>query len=633
MFGLGLIRDMAVAIRLKDEVSGTLRRVNQTVDVTKNKLNEVRASFSGLFAVSAALTAVGAVTGAMTRTTIGLERAMQELQARTGVTDKELQHLQSTLIRLAQTNSNSFQEIGGAMTVLRQRWGALGSAMQPVTQQMLDFAKVTGTDAVQAANNISVVMKAFGMDISQVADATDLLLAASQRYGVEAARLAELISDNGAALKLLGLDISEAIGLLASMESQGVNVARVLMGLRQAAAKGIDVKETLKALAQIEDKTLRTKKATEIFGSYAGPGISRILEGGIESLNKFMLRLEDVRGVTKKASRDIDESLSEQLGILRNNIALVTAELGKGLMPILKPFTGLVKSAAQAFSALPAPVKAVLSSITALVGVIGAIGGPLLMLVAGLGFASSAGITLVGVLTLIGKVMLFVGAATGAIVAAVTILSKVWESNFLGIRNRVIEFWGVAKAVFAALKVIFSAFWATVKDTFTPIVDLLKEFGLIGKDAGKSFQGTFKPLIDWLSRNKETLREFGRVLGWIATLGLRAFILTIYALVKALRKLNEIWATVKENIEPIMKIASFAIPGVGQLKLAGELATKAGLPTPAELAAATIAPGRGHVTNINKTVGKIEIKVEGAGDPDKVAEKVVKKIEKQFMGM
>jgi len=631
MFGLGLIRDMAIGIRLKDEVSANLSRVNQAVDVTKSKLQQVRKNFAGLFAVSAAFTAVGAVATSMTRSTIGLERAMQELQARTGVTDKELRHLQNTLIRLTQVNSNSFQEIAGAMTVLRQRWGAIGSAMQPVTQQMLDFAKVTGTDAVQAANNISVVMKAFGMDINQVADATDLLLAASQRSGVNAARLAELISDNGAALKLLGLNIGEAIGLLAAMESQGVNVARVLMGLRQAAAKGIDVKETIKSLAEIEDQALRTKKATEIFGSYAGPGISRILEGGIESLNKFMLKLDDVRGVTKKASITIDESLSEQLGILRNNIALVVAELGKGLMPILKPFTKLVRKAAEAFTALPTPVKSVLSSITALVAVIGTIGGPLLMLVAGLGFATSAGVSFVGILLTIGKIMLYVSGATGALIAAVTVLSKVWESNFLGIRDRVLEYWRIAKAIFGALKVVFSAFWATVKDTFTPIVDLLKEFGLVGEDAGKSFRGTFQPVIDWLSRNKETLREFGKVLGWVATLGLRAFILAIYALVKALRKLNEIWATVRENIEPIMKMASFAIPG--QLKLAGELAARVGLPTPGELAAATIAPGRGHVTNINKTVGRIEIKVEGAGDPDKVAEKVVKKIERQFMGM
>ncbi len=569
----GAVRGLYVVVQLADKVSAPLARLNRSLDQTKMRMGKLGSAIqkhsAGLMALGGVLSSIGALTGVMASRTISLERVMQEMQARTGASDEELQQLGRTLQNLARVNSNSFQEIGETITVLRQRWGALGSTLEPVTQQMLDFAKVTGMDAVQAANAISVAMKAFNMDVSQAADVTDLLLAAHQRTGLEVDRITESLKNNSAALSQLGLSIDRAIGLLAALEDSGANVSRALMGLRQAAAKGIDIEEALNELAQIEDRTLRLKRATEIFGSYAGPGISRILEGGMESLNKYMLSVEDVRGITKKASKDIDESLSEQLGILRNNIALVVAELGKGLIPVLKPVSKFVMAIARAFSKLPKPIKTVLSFMAALTAIIAGIGGPLLL------FIGALGMTLPGVAAFTASL----GAAAGAVMGFAGTLGTL--AMVLLTNPITLAILGIVGAILL-LRKAWQSNWGGIQEKTQKVVQ------------------TIRALIDRLASG----------IRWL-----------ISQLVEMYNK-----------IKPVLDILSYVAPGVGQLKLVGELVGATSLPPPNELATST-------VVNRNSTTidqRKIEIQsgavvINGVSDPDKAADLVIKKLQRQFM--
>lgn len=219
--------------------------------------------------------------------------------------------------------------------------------------------------------------------------------------------------------------------------------------------------------------------------------------------------------------------------------------------------------------------------------------------------------------------------AIAGITAAFYLLKKAYEANFLGFRDRLQELWRVAKAIFGALKVIFSAFWETVKDTFTPIVDLLKEFGLIGDEAGKSFRGAFQPVIDFIKAHQETFRTLGKILGWLATGPIRVLILAVYLLIKALEKLMRIASEVKAKIEPVMKIGSYLMPGIGGVKLVREVAAGGLVPSPRELVASTTTVIR--TTPVNKR--KIEIKpgavvIRGVSDPEKAADLAIKKIQR-----
>jgi phage-related minor tail protein len=377
------------------------------------------------------------------------ERAILEMQARTTLTTEQLKEMTEVVKDLARANSDSFKTISEVVTILTERYGYLGRETKETAQAILDFAKVTGTDAVTAANSISVAMKAFSIPASQMYEVTDTLIAAQQRFGVQSAYIIELLKSNAAPLKMLNLSFSEAVGLLSALEANGVNVSRALMGLRSAAAKGIDVKKALRELAEIEDSTERTRRAVEIFGSYAGPGLARVLEGGTEALDKFMLKMDDVRGTTKKASETIDKSLSEQIGILKNNLTILAVEIGKTLLPVMKKVVAILRTLTDTFEKLPTPIKGLIGVVAGLVTVVSAVVGPLLVQVAaitwlGLNYklkATILGLTTtlrtfaVSLWTTLAPLLLWIALIGGLIMAILLlqdVLVKGWERSYLG---------------------------------------------------------------------------------------------------------------------------------------------------------------------------------------------------------
>ncbi len=450
------VQELAIAferakIRVKEYADSMKTRLSKLTElVNKHKM--------AIAAIGATLSAIGyggfRVFGGSAK---DFERAVMEMQARTTLTANQLKEMTEVVKDLARTNSDSFKTISEVVTILTERYGYLGKETRETAQAILDFAKVTGTDAVTAANSISVAMKAFSIPASQMYEVTDTLIAAQQRFGVQSAYLIELLKSNAAPLKMLNLSFSEAVGLLAALEANGVNVARALMGLRSAAAKGIDVKKTLRELAEIRDSTERTRRATEIFGSYAGPGLSRVLEGGTKALDKFMLKIDDVRGTTRKASETIDKSLSEQIDILKNNLTILAVEVGKALLPIMKGVVSILRTLTDTFEKLPAPTKGVIGVTAGLVTIASAVVGPLLVQAAAWGwltekidlFAKINRLLQGGLFRSIGILKTFAAtlwstlapmlpwiALIGGLVAAILLLQDVmvkgWEKSYLG---------------------------------------------------------------------------------------------------------------------------------------------------------------------------------------------------------
>jgi|Deesub1362B_J571_1020462.scaffolds.fasta_scaffold00598_12 hypothetical protein len=437
-------------------------KVTEFATSMKTKLSNltevIKKHKKAIAAIGATLSAIGyggfRLFGGSTK---DFERAILEMQARTTLTTEQLREMTEVVKDLARANSDSFKTISDVITILTERYGYLGKETKETAQAILDFAKVTGTDAVTAANSISVAMKAFSIPASQMYEVTDTLIAAQQRFGVQSAYIIELLKSNAAPLKMLNLSFSEAVGLLSALEANGVNVSRALMGLRSAAAKGIDVKKALRELAEIRDSTERTRRAVEIFGSYAGPGLARVLEGGTEALDKFMLKMDDVRGTTKKASETIDKSLSEQIGILKNNLTILAVEIGKTLLPVMKGVVSVLRTLTDTFEKLPAPIKGVIGVATGLVTIVSAVVGPLLVQIAAWTWLTDRVIFFAKVNALLRKVLFgsigvlrtfavslwttlapllpwiaVIGAVVGAILLLQDVLVKGWEKSYLG---------------------------------------------------------------------------------------------------------------------------------------------------------------------------------------------------------
>jgi|GEM_PF-2832559 len=594
------IRAIYVAIELKDRgFYEKLTKINRATDEAVKNFKRMNQALESLGKYSfAAGAAMSASIGLAVREAANLERAILEMQARTGISNKELILMTETVKQLARVNSDSFKTIAEVITIIRGRYGDLGRDTQEVAQAVLDFAKVTGTDAVTAANSLAVAMKAFNIPATRMYEVTDTLIAAQQRFGVQSSRLIDILSSNAAPLKQLNLTFQESVGLLAALESNGVNVARALMGLRSAAAKGIDVKKALKELAEIRDSTERTRRATAIFGSYAGPGIARVLEGGIDALDKYMLKLEDVRGVTKKASAEIDESLSEQLGILKNNLKLVGTEIGSVFVPSVKVAVSAVRTVAEVFQALPKPIKTGISLTVGLATAVLLLGGGALLVRAGL-------------LRLVGSILTFMGAEAEATLAtiglrgALTLLAK----------QSILAFVGMTRAFlgFSAALLTNPITWAVLG--LVSVILLLQHcwvhnlFGL--RDRSLAFFNAIRGGIDWLVSGFKLLAD---------------------VVTSIPNRILEAWRVITEN--PIFKAiqAGFQFTPTSMAIRAGTtLLAEHRLPSASELLPSqlTSAPTTYHTTNQTTynqpttIIHKIEIK---ADRPEDITKELVRKL-------
>jgi phage-related minor tail protein len=322
---------LAIILSAQDKASGIIGMISEKLGGL-GKLAAIGAAGAG-----AGLAGVGA---AAVKMGADLDAAMQQSKAQTGATSEEMKRQMEVAKDLYKTNTDSIQDITRAMTVLRQRWGDLGDDTKAQTQKFLDFAKVLGVDNAQAVETVSKAVKGMGGDIKDTDKVMDILLTAQQRYGADAMDLARIISENAGTFRALGLSTDETVGLLASMEKQGVNTSRAVMGLRQAAQKfetPEEFQKSLKNLASIQDTTKRTQAAFEIFGAFAGPGIANLLSSGTGALSDFTEGLEGSEGAVKEASDAVDESFNVRMELAKKKVLGMVMDLGSRLLPAILP--------------------------------------------------------------------------------------------------------------------------------------------------------------------------------------------------------------------------------------------------------------------------------------------------------
>lgn len=436
------VRGLYSVIQLRDRISAPLRKTNASLDRTKTKMggvglavNKLKTKMRGasgvikqhqmaFAALGAAFTAIG--YGGM-RILLGsakeLESVFGYLEAQTGALDNELNILKETVVHLARVNSDAFAVIGSTIAITRKRFGELGDETTSVNQTFLDFAKIAKTDAVASTEALTKIMKAYDIPAQDAVKVTDLLLAAQAKYGINSAKVNRALGEQSAALRIWGMSLEESIGLLSAMDAAGIDTSRALTSLKTAASEFETPEqfwEYMEELAAIGNAAERTTAAEKVFGASAGPAMALMLDDGVDAMRSYILTQDEVAGATKKASAIIDETLSEQLGILKSNLKLVSAEMGKTLVPMLKIVGAMVLRLSDFFMGLPKGIKFVIAVVAGLVTAFALVAGPVLLMAAAFTMAMPT-------LTAFVPAAIAAGFATGGLTGAMSALAvSVW---------------------------------------------------------------------------------------------------------------------------------------------------------------------------------------------------------------
>ena len=336
----------------------------QEVSDKTGKLGKSFSTVGGVLTktVTAPIVAVGA--GAV-KSSMEVENGMNRIIKITGATGKTAASLRTAYEGAAKSVSGSLDDIATAVGEVHERLNLNGKDAQKAAEQFVKFAKVTDTDVGDAIQKVTRMMGDANIPAKQYSKVLDYLTKASQKTGASVDDLAEAVTRYGAPMRQLGVSTKQSIAMFANWEKAGVTTEKAFAGMRVAISGwmkdgknvGTEFQKTVKG---IQDGTISTAQAMEIFGKKGGPDMIDAIKQGRFNLDDFTKSLGNTKGAlneTYKNSLSNSDKLKLEMNKLKVSSAGFGASILKSTMPAITRTLDSVSKLAEKFSKLPQPVQ------------------------------------------------------------------------------------------------------------------------------------------------------------------------------------------------------------------------------------------------------------------------------------
>lgn len=399
---------------------------------------------------------------------------------KTGATGKELAAMQETAKNLATTLPASFEQAGTAVGELNTRFGITGQELETLSADYIKFAKVNGVDLNNSIDQSQKALAAFGLSAAEAPALLDTLTLAGQKTGASVDTLTSGLIQNGTAFQELGLNIDQAVMLMAQMETSGANSETVMQGLRKAlknaAADGIPLDEALTDLQNTilngTDSMDGLTASYDLFGK-SGDQIYGAVKNGSLDFTQLAAAAQDAGGTLESV---FNETLTpaDQFQMSLNSAKEAGYEVGGTILTMLTPalqkFGEIMQKIADWWAGLSPGMQ---QAITIILGIVAVI-GPLLVI---LGTMASLIGSIMGLVAVIGPVVAGLAApilgVVAAIAAAIAIgiaLYKNWDkikafaqATWDAIKTAIMTAVNSVKTAFNNLKASLLSVWNGIK--------------------------------------------------------------------------------------------------------------------------------------------------------------------------
>jgi TP901 family phage tail tape measure protein len=319
------------------------------------------------------------------------DAAVAAIRAGTGATGDDLAALEASFKSVYTSVPQGMDEVSQAIADLNTRLGLTGEPLERMAKQMLDLARLTGTDVATVISSSTRLFGDWSIATEDQGVALDYLFKVSQTTGIGLDQLNSKLVQYGAPLRQMGFDFETAAALMGKFEKEGVNTELVLGSLRIAlgtmAREGItDATEALQTIiGRIRDAGTASEAnaiALEMFGSRAGPDMAAAIREGRFELDGLLQTLSESPETIAAAAEDT-LTFGDSLTMMKQEVALALVPLGhalmgvfEGLRPLLTGLIGVVTRVSEAFASLPSGVQ----SVIVVLGAVAAAVGPALMI-------------------------------------------------------------------------------------------------------------------------------------------------------------------------------------------------------------------------------------------------------------
>lgn len=438
---------------------------------------------------------------------------------KTGAAGEAAQAMYDIVDNLATSIPTDFETAGTAVGEVNTRFGLTGEALQDLSERFIQFADLNDTDVSSSIDAVQAAMEAFGVETESAGDVLDILNKAGQDTGSSMDELANALLTNGPALQEMGFGLNDAVGFLANLEKSGVDTSSVLTGLKTAMKKATKEGKPLnEAVAEMQKEmegaatdTEAAQKASELFGTKAGPAIAKAVREGRLSFDDLANGVQDWQD---SVSNTFTETLDpiDQWKLTMNELKLTGAEvgatLGEILQPVLKQIGDTVSDLREKWNSLTPEQQKMIEQIAIIVATV----GPVIAIIGGIITKIGALISAIGVVSgVLGVAASTIGiviVAITAIIAAIVLLITHWDQ----VKAKVKEVWEKVTEYVTNLKENIVQKWEEIKSNIKQKIDAIKadlqqKWNQIKTDAVNKVVGMKNDIVNKMVELKSKITE------------------------------------------------------------------------------------------------------------------------------
>lgn len=445
---------------------GKIRKIK--IELDKKQLDNVKKTFSSLNKIAAGVAiGVGAITTALAATTkqaIDFEAQFAEVETLlSGMSAQGVEALKTEVIELSKETGILTNENIPAL------YQAISASVP--TDNVIDFMRVASQNAIGGVTDLEIsvdglttIINAYGMDVSEATNVSDMMFQTMKRGKTTIGELASSYFNVTSIAAALGVSFGNISAAMATITAQGVPTSVSTTYLRQMLVElGDEGKDVAKTFKQLSGQTFREFIASgnslqdalklleaeakrndvtlnNLFGSVEAGNAALALTG--DNTKRFTSDLEAMEksaGATAEAFKKIDESPAQRIKKIQASLQAVTLEIGRSLIPVAEKMikliednkdgiTNFIKSIANFFVSIAQHGKLAISILSGVaagfvaLNVALAITAPASVGVAGGIGAITAAFSALNVAT--GGIILAIGALVSALVLLLTNLEK-----------------------------------------------------------------------------------------------------------------------------------------------------------------------------------------------------------------
>ena len=383
------------ASNASEELSKATAKATEEAENSGKKGVEAIEGVAGALAAAGITAKVKEIADAAYELVTAFSEAESTVVKATGASGEALDGLTASMMdAYSASKSGSLEATAAAVGEINTRMALTGQELTTVTGQFLDFSEITGTDVVGSVQKATKIMNKWGIEQTEVESVLDKLAYAGQISGASVDNLSNTVINSSATFQSLGMNLDNAIGLLADLELYGTTSQTTVTGLRTAvnnfAKDGLDaetaLRDVINEIANMEDASEATALAVETFGSRAGQEFAGAIRSGAISVDSLTQSLDVAQG-TLTATAKTAQTLDQKWTQASNNIstAFTTA-----IQPTIDGISSGMASVANSFGDFLNEHPAVTKFITAIGVGIGVVVAGFALYTAGTAIATAA---------------------------------------------------------------------------------------------------------------------------------------------------------------------------------------------------------------------------------------------------